>query len=781
MGNERLKKMAEAGKRTKRRKHRLQKARRATKRRQPQWKIELREIEEISSRYADLKSEGWTQFADIPLSRCTHGGLKSAGYVTPTEIQRAAIPLALKGRDILGAAKTGSGKTLAFLVPVLEGLWRERWSPLDGMGALIISPTRELAYQTFEVLRRVGQQHNLSAALIIGGRDVKLEQERIQSTNIVICTPGRLLQHMDETPNFNCSSLKFLVLDEADRILDLGFEKTMNAIIENLPPERQTLLFSATQTKSVRDLARLSLVDPEYVAVHEHSKSSTPHKLTQSYIVSELPDKLSILYSFIRSHLSCKTIVFMSSCKQVKYLYEAFRQLRPGVPLMALYGRQKQLKRVGIYNDFCKKKAAVLLCTDIAARGLDFPSVDWVVQLDCPEDANTYIHRVGRTARYEEDGKALLFVLPSEKEGILEALQAKRIPITQIHINPKKTVSIHRKLETFCAQDPEMKYWAQRSFICYLRSVHLQSNKKIFDVHKLPTSEYANSLGLAQPPRIRFLRHAEKMRQRKQDGTSLAREVSEECSSGQRVGDIGSQDSETSEDEEVDVLTVKRVIEPEQIEDEVRLMESKQNSPKTTSKRLPVSRVALAKKLLHKKIKVNTHIKFDDDGDPLEKDLQYPHLEQNQDSDNEVPADSIDPVSIDRLSESNWKQIGGISIKEAQRKIKSRDRVDQKRERQRIKAKHLERKEKLRQQKLDLTGEESRDGHGIVLASAEPERQQSSREEEDQSSNHDIESDDSSYVQVPAPKRRKRSSGWKTNQWSDLEQDEELALHLLRT
>jgi len=301
IGNERLKKMAEAGKRTKRRKHRLQKARRATKRRQPQWKIELREIEEISSRYADLESEGWTQFADIPLSRCTHGGLKSAGYVTPTEIQRAAMPHALKGRDILGAAKTGSGKTLAFLVPVLEGLWRERWSPLDGMGALIISPTRELAYQTFEVLRRVGQQHNLSAALIIGGRDVKLEQERIQSTNIVICTPGRLLQHMDETPNFNCSSLKFLVLDEADRILDLGFEKTMNAIIENLPPERQSLLFSATQTKSVRDLARLSLVDPEYVAVHEHSKSSTPHKLTQSYIVSELPDKLSILYSFIRT------------------------------------------------------------------------------------------------------------------------------------------------------------------------------------------------------------------------------------------------------------------------------------------------------------------------------------------------------------------------------------------------------------------------------------------------------------------------------------------------
>jgi len=155
------------------------------------------------------------------------------------------------------------------------------------------------------------------------------------------------------------------------------------------------------------------------VAVHEHSQSSTPHRLVQSYIVCDLPHKLNTLFSFIKSHLAYKMIVFMSSCKQVKFTYEAFCRLRPGVPLMALYGRQKQLKRVGIYNDFCRKKSAVLLCTDIAARGLDFPAVHWVVQLDCPEDANTYIHRVGRTARYEKDGKALLFLLPSEEDGML--------------------------------------------------------------------------------------------------------------------------------------------------------------------------------------------------------------------------------------------------------------------------------------------------------------------------------------------------------------------------
>ena len=556
--------MAEPGEKRGRKRRRKQQKGPKTgfKKREARWKSQLKDIERITAEYESLEARDITKFIDLPLSRSTLDGLKSCGYSVPTEIQREAIPLALNGRDILGAAKTGSGKTLAFLVPILELLWRERWTPLDGIGALVISPTRELAYQTFEVLRKVGCRHDFSAGLVIGGKDVAMEKERINHMNILVCTPGRLLQHMDQTANFDCASLKILVLDEADRILDLGFERTMNAIVENLPTERQTLLFSATQTKSVRDLARLSLSNPEYVAVHEHSASSTPYRLSQSYILCELQDKLCVLYSFLRSHTSCKLIVFMSSCKQVKFIYEAFRRLRPGVPLMALYGRQKQLKRVAIYNDFCRKKAAVLFCTDIAARGLDFPAVDWVVQLDCPEDANTYIHRVGRTARYEKDGKALLFLLPSEEEGMLEALKAKKIPIEEIKVNPKKMVSIQGKMDTFCAQDPEMKHWAQRSFICYLRSVHLQSNKQIFDTHKLPTDEYAHSLGLAQPPRIRFLQRAMKSKQ-----VSAKKKRGEEEEEGGRRVDESDDESEnrsvetdledSSEDDDT-ILKVKR-------------------------------------------------------------------------------------------------------------------------------------------------------------------------------------------------------------------------------
>lgn len=222
--------------------------------------------------YEKINVNEITRFSDFPLSKKTLKGLQEAQYRLVTEIQKQTIGLALQGKDVLGAAKTGSGKTLAFLVPVLEALYRLQWTSADGLGVLIISPTRELAYQTFEVLRKVGKNHDFSAGLIIGGKDLKHEAERINNINILVCTPGRLLQHMDETICFHATNLQMLVLDEADRILDMGFADTMNAIIENLPKKRQTLLFSATQTKSVKDLARLSLKNPEYVWVHEKAK-----------------------------------------------------------------------------------------------------------------------------------------------------------------------------------------------------------------------------------------------------------------------------------------------------------------------------------------------------------------------------------------------------------------------------------------------------------------------------------------------------------------------------
>lgn len=446
-------------------------------------------------------------FDELPLCQYTKDGLRKSNYITLTAVQRAALPHGLAGRDVLGAAKTGSGKTLAFLLPVVEKLYRLKWTPMDGLGALVLTPTRELAVQIFEELKKVGHLHDLSAGLLIGGKAVKDEAERVSRMTILVATPGRLLQHMDETPGFNASNLQVLVLDEADRILDMGFAATLDAIIANLPQERQTMLFSATQTKSVRDLARLSLADPEYLAVHAEAANPTPLKLQQAYMVVDLGHKLDVLWSFIRTHLKARTIVFFSTCKQVRFVFEAFRKLRPGVPLRCLHGGMKQAKRTAVFYDFCQSEGGmVLLATDIAARGLDFPTIDWVVQADCPEDAATYIHRVGRTARYMAAGRALLLLLPSEAAAMLAQLAAAKIPLTTMRPNPAKQQAVSGALQALLSKDPQLKEFAQKALTAYLRSVFLQPNKAVFDVLALPAEDYATSLGLATVPKLRFLR-----------------------------------------------------------------------------------------------------------------------------------------------------------------------------------------------------------------------------------------------------------------------------------
>lgn len=468
-------------------------------------KKEDEELAELEKRVDEFDLQA-TEFTELPLTKQTAAGLHRAHFKTLTDIQKKAIPLALKGRDVLGAAKTGSGKTLAFLIPVLEILYRKKWTTLDGLGALIISPTRELATQIFEVLRKIGGQHSFSAGLVIGGKSAKEEREALHKMNIVVCTPGRMLQHLDQTFGLNVDNVQLLVLDEADRILDMGFRATVDAIIEGLPKQRQTLLFSATQTKNVKDLARLSLKDAEYVAVHEAAAAATPAKLEQFYMVVPLQEKLDMLFSFLRNHLQAKIIVFMTSCKQVRFVYETFRQLHIGIPLLHLHGKQKQTARAEVTARFAASKNSCLFSTDVVARGLDFPAVDWVLQIDAPEDADTYIHRVGRTARFEKTGRAVLFLAPSEEKGVVARLEAKKVPIARVNPKSAKKQSVQNQLQGLCFKDPELKYLGQKAFVSYCRSISVQKDKEIFKLEELPLEEYAASLGLPGAPRIRGLK-----------------------------------------------------------------------------------------------------------------------------------------------------------------------------------------------------------------------------------------------------------------------------------
>ncbi|KAJ8027409.1 putative ATP-dependent RNA helicase DDX10 [Holothuria leucospilota] len=679
------------------------------------WELEAEEAKELLSRYDDIKPEDIETFADFPLCKKTQKGLQDAGYEQPTEIQKSSIGLALQGCDILGAAKTGSGKTLAFLIPMLECLFQDRWTAEDGLGVVIISPTRELAYQTFEVLYKIGKQHEFSAGLIIGGKDVEEEAAQICRTNIVVCTPGRLLQHLDTTPDFEGRNLKMLVLDEADRILDLGFKATMNAILEHIPVQRQTLLFSATQTKSVKDLARLSLQDPKYVAVHDHHEHSTPAQLEQSYIVCELHQKINILFSFIKAHRTKKILVFMATCKQVKYAFEVFCKLRPGTTVMALYGTLHQLRRVSIYQEFCKKPSAVLFATDIAARGLDFPEVHWVVQLDCPEDASTYIHRVGRTARYQENGESLLFLLPSEEYAMVKQLNDRKIPIQKIEVNPNKKMVIYRKLQSYCAQDPEIKESGKRSFVSYVKSVFLMKNKDVFDVSKLPLEEFAISLGLPFTPRVRFLEKRQKEQQKQLD----RQDVSVNKGGGQgEIGNMSSADGEektslpdvevgrvkdwrkekrrqelkemkpaSDEEDDDDLLVIKKenvfgINDDESAgeDDEVEALKET-----TAKKGKTLTKVAALKKLAKKER--NTKVRF-----------------KNED------------VGVKGSEDEEEEYEKGLDLKEAQEYMRKADEEDKKRFRERVKAKHKEERLKKKQakQKKD-EDEESGDEVGYCL------------------------------------------------------------------
>jgi ATP-dependent RNA helicase DDX10/DBP4 len=200
-------------------------------------------------------------FADLPISANTLKGLNNRGFTKMTEVQRCSITHALSGRDVLVSSRTGSGKTLAYLIPLIEKLYRNRFIPMDGLGAVVVVPVRELAMQVFEVLNSFSEKLEMSVGLIIGGKDVKYEKDRIGRMNILICTPGRLLQHLEETYGFETSNLQMLVLDEADVMLEMGFREPLKAIMESLP-KTQTLMFSATMTKDIYALANLSTNEP---------------------------------------------------------------------------------------------------------------------------------------------------------------------------------------------------------------------------------------------------------------------------------------------------------------------------------------------------------------------------------------------------------------------------------------------------------------------------------------------------------------------------------------
>eukprot|EP00980_Cylindrotheca_fusiformis_P008221 scaffold1736_cov127-Cylindrotheca_fusiformis.AAC.35 len=623
-------------------------------------------------------------FGSLPLSQSTLQGLEFNAYTNMTAIQSASIPHALAGRDILGAAKTGSGKTLAFLVPLLEKLYRQGWTTQDGVGAIVLSPTRELAGQTFAVLRKIGKYHSFTVGLLMGGRnknrrehnDFLAEQQSVPRTNILICTPGRLLQHLEQTPYMSVDALQMLVLDEADRILDLGFREQLLRILDYLPGgERQTLLFSATQTKDVKHLATLSInrKTVEYVGVHDQDTETTPNLLSQAYVLVPVEHKLNCVFSFLKSHLKSKTIVFLASCSQVRYTWDLFCRLRPGLSILAIHGKLSQPKRLQVYDKFSTTPHCVLFATDVASRGLDFPNVDWVIQADAPEDADMYVHRVGRTARFRNKGQALLLLDPLEEKSVVQNFNLKA-PLKKKSINPTKTMVVSQRAASLVAEHASLHQLAKKAFLSYVRSVALLPKNVWgdFNVKELNLEAYALSLGLATLPNLDFLKkvsNREGVREAKNVNRKLQKlkeqiRLEKEKKKSKKEQ---KQKRKAGDEEDDDLLVVKARHEYSTTgasDDELAFREVRK--PKKI--RIDGSNSAISK-----------HMKFDDDG-RMEPRLLVP----NDDDKHEL----LDEAVIEEANESYMQQV-------QQRLEKTKD-LDKKEERERIRSKHKKQKIKAK-------------------------------------------------------------------------------------
>ncbi|KAI1150726.1 ATP-dependent rRNA helicase RRP3 [Nemania diffusa] len=363
-------------------------------------------------------------FEDLGLSPSLVDACRQLNYTAPTPIQRKAIPVALSGRDLIGLAETGSGKTAAFLLPILHALL-EKPNPYF---ALVLSPTRELATQIANDAGALGASIALKTTTIVGGLSMVDQSVSLaRRPHIIVATPGRLLDHLENTKGFSLKNLAYLVIDEADRLLDdMDFGPTLEKILQCLPRDRKTLLFSATMSSKVAALQRASLRDPVKVQVSSNVHQ-TVATLVQNYLFFPHKYKDVYLVYLIDQFAGRSTVVFTRTIYEAQRLPLVLRAL--GFNAIPLHGQLPQSARLGALSKFKTGSRNILVATDVAARGLDIPKIALVINYDLPQDSTTYIHRVGRTARAGNTGRSISFVTQYDMEIWLriEAALGKKV------------------------------------------------------------------------------------------------------------------------------------------------------------------------------------------------------------------------------------------------------------------------------------------------------------------------------------------------------------------
>uniref|UniRef100_A0AAQ6AF41 ATP-dependent RNA helicase n=1 Tax=Amphiprion ocellaris TaxID=80972 RepID=A0AAQ6AF41_AMPOC len=436
-----------------------------------------------------------------------------------TPVQSACIPLFMSNKDVAAEAVTGSGKTLAFVIPIIELLLkREEKLKKMQVGALVVTPTRELALQISEVMEQFIQKFpQFTQILLIGGSNPieDVEKFKDQGANIVIATPGRLEDMFRRKSDgldlaSSVKSLDVLVLDEADRLLDMGFEASLNTILSYLPKQRRTGLFSATQTQELEKLVRAGLRNPVRITVKEKGLAAaaatqkTPSRLSNYYTICRSEDKFNNLVAFLRQHKHEKHLVFFSTCACVEYYGRALEVLVKKVTVHCIHGKMKN-KRNSIFADFRTLKSGILVCTDVMARGIDIPDVNWVLQYDPPSSASAFVHRCGRTARIGNYGNALVFLLPMEESYVNFLSINQKCPLQKM--NPiSDVVDVLPKVKAMAVADRAMFDRGMRAFVSYVQAYAKHECSLIFRVKDLDFASLARGFALLRLPKMPELR-----------------------------------------------------------------------------------------------------------------------------------------------------------------------------------------------------------------------------------------------------------------------------------
>lgn len=475
----------------------------------------------------------WSGLAQYELHSKTIKALEQLGYAKMTPVQAASVPLLLRNKDVAVEAETGSGKTLAFLVPVAELFVRERLSKGSRklVRVMVIVPTRELASQVHETACHLFEQFEgvMKPVLLTGGNsgDDAGPGPSVDDHRLVIATPGRLEAAIAQN-KLNCRGLEILIMDEADRLLEMGHTMTLASILRKLPKQRRTGLYSATQTGELDELARAGLRNPVRVSVRVNNQRESggsnsaeqqrlPSALRCFYHVSRQESKLQHLIHLLCTEAEGRVIVYFLTCACVDF----YKQL-PLAELIAnekrvilsLHGKQPQARRTKSLKAFEDTPNSILLCTDVAARGLDIQNIDWIVQFDPPQDPDAYIHRVGRTARLGRSGRALLYLTPNE-DAYVDFLKLRKCPVQKFtpkferegQLDESKDIrnvslNIAQRIKETVLADRAVLEAGEKGFLSYLRAYKEHKCMHLLKLQDVDIGSVARSFALVRLPRF---------------------------------------------------------------------------------------------------------------------------------------------------------------------------------------------------------------------------------------------------------------------------------------